>query len=419
MATVKVITLGCRFNFYESEIMKSKIASHCSDNEFVVVNTCSVTHEAERQSRQAVRKVIKENKSAKIIVTGCAAKTSQRYFEDLDGIFKVLQNNGKNDITEHIDLLDQKCAKYGENAFIETNSPLFFTGKARAFLQIQNGCDNFCTYCVVPFTRGRSKSLPVDIVLKNISQFVTSGFDEIVLSGIDIASYGRDLGEDINLCSIIKKILKNSPVRRLRISSIDPSGINDELLGLLVSENRVMPHLHLSIQSGDNSVLRVMRRKYNREKIIEVCNRILEQRSDVVFGADLIAGFPAETDNMFANTLKLVDEANLSLLHVFPYSPRSRTIAANMVQIPREVILERAKVLRQKTKEAKLKLFQHLLNKTTFGVIEKLKNEYIYGKTHSFLPFKIHNPPNEIVKNNVYHIKIVGFDEGTFIAELI
>jgi threonylcarbamoyladenosine tRNA methylthiotransferase MtaB len=416
MAKIKVVTLGCRFNFYESEVMKSKIATHCSSDDIIVINTCSVTHEAERQSKQAVRRAISENKDAKIIVTGCAAKTSKKYFEDLSGVFKVIQNDKKNDIVENLNFLTQEEMAFTKNISIEEKG--LFADKARAFLQIQNGCNNFCTYCIVPFTRGRSRSLSVNSILENINKLVALGFDEIVISGIDIASYGRDLEEKENLCGIMTKILKNSSIKRLRISSLDPSGLDNELLNLFVNESRIMPHFHLSVQSGDNAVLKVMKRRHNREKVIEICNKILEQRKDVVFGADFIVGFPAETDSMFANTLKLVDEANLSLLHVFPYSPRYETISANMIQLPREVILKRAKVLRQKAKEAKLKLFETLFHKTTFGVIEKFANDYAYGKTHSFLPFKMCNP-NEIGKNSVYKIKITGFDENMLMAHPI
>ncbi len=413
MPRIKTITLGCRFNFYESEISKAIIDKLHPKNDIVVINTCSVTHEAERQSKQAVRKAIRENPDAKIIVTGCAAKTALKYFETLEGVFKIIQNSDKSEPSEYFDIPHSSSDINFENDIaIEENSQLF-ENKSRAFIQIQNGCDHFCSYCIVPFTRGRSKSLPLDIILKRIKHFVKLGFKEIVLSGIDITSYGKDFNKKIDLSDVILAILKSNPeLNRLRISSIDPKCIDEKLFELFTQELRIMPHFHLSIQSGDNEVLKAMRRRHTREDVIEICNKMLSERKDIVFGADFIAGFPTETEIMFENTLKLIDEAHLSLLHVFPYSPREGTLASKIIQLPRSVILHRASVLRQKANEVKQKLFKSLLNHEISGIIEETTSEYSFGKTDNFIPFKINKilSPNDIIK-----AKIIGFDKDTLL----
>lgn len=402
MSKIKTITLGCRFNFYESEVSKAMINSLNPNDDVIVINTCSVTHEAERQSKQAVRKAIRENQNSKIIVTGCAAKTSKKYFQNLDGVFKVIQNDKKEELNSYLDIphTANKLETFDNDLIIEENDQLF-KDKARVFLQIQNGCDHFCTYCIVPFTRGRSRSLPLETILSRVGRFVQLGFKEIVLSGIDITSYGKDL-ENIDFSDVIIAILNKYPdLKRLRISSIDPKGIDEKLFDLLTNEPRIMPHFHLSIQAGDNQVLKAMRRRHTREDVIEICNRILEKRPDVVFGSDFIAGFPTETDQMFENTLNLIDEAHLSLMHVFPYSPRSGTIAAGMIQIPRNKILERAKILREKATNAKEKLLKSLIGTTVSGMIENSENNISFGKTDSFIPFVIPRklPPTTIIKD--------------------
>jgi threonylcarbamoyladenosine tRNA methylthiotransferase MtaB len=362
-----------------------------------------------------VRKAIRENKDAKIIVTGCAAKTSSKYFSEHPEIFKVIQNDEKGDITSYLDL--PHSSDEIENSWIvnETDDPLF-KDKARAFLQIQNGCNHFCSYCIVPFTRGRVRSLPLEEVLKRVGYFIDHGFKEIVLSGIDITSYGKDL-ENTDLSDVIEAILKKYPSQnRIRISSIDPAGIDERLLGLFINEKRIMPHFHFSIQSGDNDVLKAMRRRHAREDIIRICNEISKKRPKVVFGSDFIAGFPTETEIMFQNTLKLIDEANLSLMHIFPYSPRSGTLAASMIQIPRNVILERAKILREKADETLKKLLDSLVGKDISGIIEKVEYGNSFGKTDSFLPFKIKEKllnSEEVVGN----FKVMGVEDNLLILE--
>lgn len=399
MANVKTITLGCRFNFYESEVAKSIVEKLSPTNDIVIINTCAVTHEAERQSKQAVRKAIRENQGANIIVTGCATVIAKDYFDKLNAV-KIINNNQKNDPNAYSSSVPHASNTVDFAEEIDEESEEFFANRARAFLQIQNGCDNFCTYCIVPYTRGRAQSLPLDGILRRVNHFISIGFKEVVLSGIDITSYKMD---NIGLADVVKKIINNTSLERLRISSLDPAGIDERLLDIITNEPRIMPHFHLSIQSGDNSVLRAMRRRHTREEVIKLCNNILNIRPDVVFGSDFIAGFPTETESMFENTLKLIDEAHLSLIHVFPFSPRSGTVAAKLIQLPRTIIHERAARLRAKSQQAKKNLFQSLIGKSVSGLVEKSDNGITYGKTNSFIPFitKSKLKPKTIMQGNV------------------
>ncbi|MDR1488177.1 MAG: MiaB/RimO family radical SAM methylthiotransferase [Holosporales bacterium] len=367
---VKTITLGCRLNFYESEMLKSALTKKYPDENIVVVNTCAVTHEAERQSKQAVRKSIRENNRAKIIVTGCAAQTSSEYFAKLDGIFEIIKNEEKCDYEDFPEI------------------PIF-EGKSRAFLQIQNGCDNLCSFCIVPYTRGKSQSMPIQNILEKIQFFVNSGFKEVVFSGIDITSYGKDFEEKIEFSDVLRDVLDKFPeLLRIRISSLDPNGVTDKLFNIITSEIRILPHIHLSVQSGDNHILKLMRRRHSREDVIKLCNDIRKKRENIVFGADFITGFPGEDNLMFKNTMNLVKEANISLLHIFPYSPRKGTLASTLVQLPYNVIHERAKILRQNSEEQLAILLKSFVGKTVNFMVEREENGVLFGKTDHFLQIK-------------------------------
>ena len=349
------ITFGCRLNFHETEILKSKFRNTNDNSDIIIINTCSVTHEAERQSKQAVRKCLRENPNAKIVVTGCAAKTAAEYFSTLP--VEILPNDQKEMILTEID-------------------QHIFEDRSRAFLQIQNGCDHFCTYCIIPFTRGRSRSVPLVEIIKSIKGFVIQGFKEIVLSGIDISSYGKDI--DIELADVLDAICKHVPeLNRIRISSIDPAAISDRLLDIICTNEKILPHMHLSVQSGDNMILRSMHRRHSREDVISLCQKIREKRNDFVFGSDFIVGFPGESDEMFENTVKLVSEANISLLHVFPFSPRTGTKAAQFIQLPNTIVHERAKFLRNVGDKAVFNTLQKFVGKTVGLLVEKPH----YGKT--------------------------------------
>ncbi len=405
MSKIKTVTLGCRFNFYESEVAKAIVNEISPDQEIVIINTCAVTHEAERQSKQAVRRSIRENPNAKIIVTGCAAKTSNDYFKNLEGVTHIIQNDKKEDIQAYSCLSDTTSVDIANTKIfniLEKNH--LFSERSRAFLQIQNGCDNYCSFCIVPFTRGKSKSMPISDIIKRVKYFLKTGFQEIVFSGIDITSYGKDLDDNIELADVLQKVLDNFPeLKRIRISSIDPHGITDKLYNLFAYEHRIMPHFHLSIQSGDNSVLKMMRRRHSREEVIEFCNNLRTVRQDIVFGADLIVGFPGETDAMFENTVKLVDEAGLSLLHMFPYSPRQGTLAAGFIQVAESIKSARMKKLQEKAALAKFHTLQKFIGQKVDCLIEKTDNKTSYGKTNHFLPIRISRKYNvgEIVLNQL------------------
>jgi threonylcarbamoyladenosine tRNA methylthiotransferase MtaB len=409
VAEVKTITLGCRLNFYESETIKSFVQKIAPKDDVIIINTCAVTHEAERQSRQSVRKSIRENPKAKIIVTGCAAKTSKSYFENLKGITKIVQNDMKNDQKSFTDSLESggSCISLRNNLFV---------GRARAFIQIQNGCDNHCSFCIVPLTRGHSKSLPLQSIIDQIDYFVNAGFKEIVLSGIDIGSYGKDLDQNITLSNVLEEILNRfKHLNRIRISSIDPICITDDLFEIISNNNRIMPHLHLSVQSGDNHILKKMNRRHSRENVIDICQRIRSFRKDFVFGADLIAGFPGETDIMFNNTIDLLTESQISLLHVFPYSARAGTLAASFLQLPHNVVYERSEKLRKKGIELRNALFNKFVGKKVNFIIEKVEKDIIFGKTDHFLPIKYkgtsHNPGDLL-----YNKEVLSFDEEHLIC---
>jgi threonylcarbamoyladenosine tRNA methylthiotransferase MtaB len=382
------------------------------DSDIIVINTCAVTHEAERQSRQAVRKAIKEHSGAKIIVTGCAAKTSYDYFSSLDGIHKVVQNDEKGDISAYI------TGQHDQSPSTDVDHSAIFQGKIRAFLQIQNGCDNWCTYCIVPSTRGSTKSLPIKDILNRVEELLVAGCKEVVLSGIDITSYGKDLDGPV-LADVIEATLRTFPeMHRLRISSLDPHGVDARLSELFIGEHRIMPHLHLSIQSGDDAVLKAMRRRHSRSDVINLCRYLLEHRPNIILGCDLIAGFPTETSSMFQNTLSLVDEAGLTLLHVFPYSPRDGTVAARMIQNPRVLILERAKELRAKAHEIKQKFFEHMVGTTVRGIIEECSDKSAYGKTDSFIPLQMVNiDTTKATSGDVVNVEVTGFTEDGLIGE--
>jgi threonylcarbamoyladenosine tRNA methylthiotransferase MtaB len=412
---IKTVTLGCRFNFYESEVAGAIMRELDSGSDVVLVNTCSVTQEAERQSKQAVRKAIRENEGAKIIVTGCAAKTSKDYFEKLEGVSYIIQNDDKENFNEYKRALSCNNDSSDIDIFVRGENVLF-KNKIRAFLQVQNGCDNFCTYCIVPFTRGRSRSLHLDDVIRRFGYFVRHGFKEIVLSGINITSYGRDLGAEYSLANLLKRLLSEYPsYDRIRISSIDPRDIDENLLDIMVFEPRIMPHFHLSIQSGDNETLRMMKRGHTREDVLRLCDSLKNKSENVTIGADLLVGLPFETKTMFENTLKLIDESGLSLIHQFSYSPRNGTVAARMVQHPKSVILERGRILRDKAQSAKLKMFRKLIGGKVSGIVEKSESGYSYGKTDSFVPFKL---PGEIEAGELIpNMNVIGFDDDAIHVE--
>jgi threonylcarbamoyladenosine tRNA methylthiotransferase MtaB len=345
------ISFGCRLNTFETEVMRGH-AERAGLENAIVFNTCAVTSEATRQARQAIRKAHKENPERQIIVTGCAAQTDPEMFAAMPEVSRVLGNEEKLQSSSwtlgsnrpRVDVSDIMAVK-------ETRPPMIeqLTGRTRAFVQVQNGCDHRCTFCIIPYGRGNSRSVPIADAVEQVRRLVASGHAEVVLSGVDLTSWGADLESSPKLGALLSQILKRVPdLKRLRLSSIDSIEVDDQLIEVLTGDTRVMPHLHLSLQSGDNMILKRMKRRHSREHTIEFCNMMRAKRPDMVFGADIIAGFPTETDEMFENSMKIVDECGLTYLHVFPYSPRPGTPAAKMPPVEQGLIKRRAALLRAK-----------------------------------------------------------------------
>lgn len=350
MSEPKFVTFGCRLNTYETEVMRNHAAAAGKSNA-IVFNTCAVTAEATRQARQAIRKAKAENPDAEIIVTGCAAQTEPEMFAQMPEVSRVLGNEEK---------LKAQSWQHGANARVSVSdimevkvaTPHLVDGlkeRTRAFVQVQNGCDHRCTFCIIPFGRGNSRSLQAADVVEQVRRLVASGYSEVVLTGVDLTSWGADLDGAPKLGLLANRILRTVPeLKRLRLSSIDSIEADPELMDVIAGEERVMPHIHLSLQSGDNMILKRMKRRHAREDSIAFCAELRARRPDIVFGADIIAGFPTETDEMFANSLKIVDDCGLTYLHVFPFSPRPGTPAERMPQLEKHVIKERAALLRAK-----------------------------------------------------------------------
>jgi len=355
--TLEVVTFGCRLNAYESVAIKAR-ARDAQLRDTVVINTCAVTAEAVRQSRQAIRKLKREQPGRRIIVTGCAAQTEPQTYAAMTEVDAVLGNAEKLTAGAYADFGIGTAEKIRVNDIMslrETASQMVdhFDGQTRAFLQVQNGCDHRCTFCIIPYGRGNSRSVPLGAAVAEARRLVENGFCEIVLTGVDLTSYGADLPGAPTLGGLVQKILKLVPeLKRLRLSSIDTIEADDTLMRMIAEEERLMPHFHLSAQSGDDMILKRMKRRHTRADTIAFCENVRRARPDAVFGADLIAGFPTESDAMFDNSLALVDDAGLSLLHVFPYSARQQTPAAKMPQLPRSLVKQRAARLRQKGEAA-------------------------------------------------------------------
>lgn len=348
--TTDIVTFGCRLNAYESEVIRENAQKAGLENA-VIFNTCAVTAEAERQARQAIRKYRRENPSAKIIVTGCAAQINPDSFAQMAEVDQVLGNMEKMEEKYFTPQPDHARVIVNDIMSIrETAEHLItgFDGRARAFIQVQNGCDHRCTFCTIPFGRGNSRSVPLGVIVDQSRLLLEKGFQEIVLTGVDITAYGEDLPGKPTLGQIVKRLLAQLPhLPRLRLSSVDPVEVDQDLLQVFEREPRLMPHFHLSLQAGDNMILKRMKRRHLRDDAIRICETLRNLRSDVTFGADIIAGFPTETDEMFDNTLRIIEECDLSFLHVFPYSPRKGTPAARMPQVNGHIIKERAARLRE------------------------------------------------------------------------
>jgi threonylcarbamoyladenosine tRNA methylthiotransferase MtaB len=390
MPDLDIITFGCRLNAYESEVMRAQAAA-AGLSDAVIVNTCAVTAEAVRQAGQAIRKARRERPEARIVVTGCAAQIDPSRFAAMDEVDHVIGNREK--------LEAETFARFGvdggERVVVndimsvrETASHLIdgFGTRARAYVQIQNGCDHRCTFCIIPFGRGPSRSVPAGEVVAQVRRLIEKGYAEIVLTGVDITAYGKDLPGEMTLGKLVRSVLKLVPeLPRLRLSSIDSIEADAALLKAISEEERLMPHLHLSLQSGDDLTLKRMKRRHARADSVRFCHEVRRVRPDMVFGADLIAGFPTETESMFANSLSLVDECGLTFLHVFPYSAREGTPAARMPQLHGAIIANRAGALRGKGVAA---LKRHLQSAKGRRIAVLMENEGS-GRAADFTPVRL------------------------------
>ncbi|MEZ6030374.1 MAG: tRNA (N(6)-L-threonylcarbamoyladenosine(37)-C(2))-methylthiotransferase MtaB [Hyphomonadaceae bacterium] len=375
-SNVDILTLGCRLNAYESEVMRGH-AEAAGLSDAVIVNTCAVTAEAVRQARQTIRRARRERPGASIIVTGCAAQIDPASFADMPEVTRVIGNTEKMKAETFAGLgllADTPRVQVNDIMSVrETAAHLVdgLDGRARAFVQVQTGCDHRCTFCIIPYGRGNSRSVPAGEVVDQVKRLVATGHYEIVLTGVDLTSWGTDLPNAPKLGNLVARILKLAPdLKQLRLSSIDAIEIDAPLFDQIAHEPRIAPHLHLSFQSGDDMILKRMKRRHSRQDAISLCNHLREARPEIAFGADLIAGFPTETDEMFANTLASVDECGIDYLHVFPYSPRPGTPAARMPQVARDVIKARAARLREKGAECLAQRLDRHLGAETLALVE-------------------------------------------------
>jgi threonylcarbamoyladenosine tRNA methylthiotransferase MtaB len=349
---IEVVTFGCRLNTYESEVMRAK-AQEAGLSNAIIVNTCAVTAEAVRQSRQTIRRLRRENPTAQIVVTGCAAQTEPETYAEMSEVDRVIGNAEK--MTRDAYLPDfgtvsEERVRVSDIMDVrETASHLLsaFDSRARAFVQVQNGCDHRCTFCIIPYGRGPSRSVPAGAVVEQVRTLTDSGVKEIVLTGVDLTAYGADLPGHPSLGRLVEQILKHVPsLNRLRLSSIDVAECDERLVDLIADDPRIMPHIHLSLQAGDDMILKRMKRRHTRDQSVAFCEALRARRPELVFGADIIAGFPTETDEMAANTLRLVQDCGLTWLHVFPFSARKGTPAARMPKVHGDAIKSRAAALR-------------------------------------------------------------------------
>jgi threonylcarbamoyladenosine tRNA methylthiotransferase MtaB len=416
--SVETLTFGCRLNAYESEVMKAE-AEKAGLTDALIINTCAVTAEAVRQAKQSIRKARRDNPERKIIVTGCAAQTEARTFGDMAEVDFVIGNNDKLKAESYQPMafgvpLNDKVQVNDIMSIKETAGHLIegMDGRARAFVQVQNGCDHRCTFCIIPYGRGPSRSVPMGAVVEQIKKLVGNGYREVVLTGVDTTSYGPYLHGFPTLGKLVQAVLRHVPdLPRLRISSIDSIEADAALYDAIASENRLMPHLHLSLQSGDDMILKRMKRRHSRAQAIEVVEKLRALRPEMVFGADIIAGFPTETDEMAENTLSIVGEANLTYLHVFPYSPRPGTPAARMPQVPGPKVRERAAKLRAVGVTQIMNFCQSRVGKMEQVLIEK--NDI--GRTEQFMTIKVPGyAPGQIVP-----VLVTGTDGENLIGEAV
>ncbi len=410
----ELVTFGCRLNVYESEVMRSHAMDAGIENAFII-NTCAVTNEAERQARQSIRKIRRENPDAKIIVTGCAAQISPEKFAKMEEVDQIIGNDKKLiretwNVNNTDKMLVNDIMSVKETAGHLING---FEGHTRAFIQVQNGCDHRCTFCIIPYGRGNSRSVAIGEIVAQVKELVNSGYKEVVLTGVDVTSYGEDLPGKPKLGQMVKRLLALVPdLPRLRLSSLDPAEIDEDLWYLIANEPRFMPHLHLSLQAGDDMILKRMKRRHLRQDIIDVCKRARELRPSIVFGADIIAGFPTETDEMFENSKRIIEECDLTWMHVFAYSPRPETPAAKMPPVNGNVIKERAKILRELGANQEKSFSNKWIGKQETVLVEKNN----MGRTEHFINVKL---DKDIEAGNLVNVELISYEDNLLHAKVL
>jgi threonylcarbamoyladenosine tRNA methylthiotransferase MtaB len=401
MKGVEVVTFGCRLNAFESEVIAGE-AERAGLTDTIVINSCAVTNEAVAQARQSIRRIKRARPGARIVVTGCAAQTQPGMFAGMAEVDRVVGNDDKMrgaawraaraafDAPAKFGIEQSEKIAVADIMSVKEMAPHlldgFKAGLPRVFVQVQNGCDHRCTFCIIPYGRGNSRSVPMGAVVEQVGALVERGHAEIVLTGVDLTSYGADLPGTPKLGMLTRQILRHVPeLKRLRISSIDQVEVDRDLLEVIADDERLMPHLHLSLQSGDDLILKRMKRRHSRADAIQFCAKVRRLRPDIALGADIIAGFPTETETMFARSQDLVDECGLTFLHVFPYSPRPGTPAARMPQVPGDVIKERAKRLRAAGEAALARRLASERGRQRQVLIESPTQ----GRTEHFIPVAI------------------------------
>ena len=407
----KVINLGCRLNFFESEIIDG-ILSNKKHAKKIVVNTCAVTNNAVQKSLKEVRRLAKNYPDKEIIVTGCASQVEKSLFSNLKNVSRIIDNKQKTvpDAYEFGKDLGEKKYQFPELLNIKSK-------RTRATIQIQQGCNHRCTFCIIPYGRGDSLSLPVGEVSRRVEAVLKNGFREVIFTGVDLTSYGEDLPGKPKLGNLLKRIFKLHPnLSRLRLSSIDPAEIDDDLMEVIRFEKKLMPHIHLSVQSGDNLILKRMKRRHDRETVIKVCHDLRNHRKDITFGADLIVGFPTETDLHFKNTLDLISECKFNNVHFFPFSPRNKTPAAKMPQVLNSVIKSRIK----KAKNFTHNLIKQVAEKKIGEKIEILYETKDLSYTNNFYKVAVdcQNKKIDKMKGQIIKVQLNSFSGGKFFAEV-
>ena len=410
----EVVTFGCRLNSYESEVMREH-AKAAGWQDTIIVNSCAVTKEAERQVRQTIRKLRRDRPEARIVVTGCAAQIAPEKFGAMPEVDQVIGNAEKMKAESYLVTPDQRILVTDIMELRETAEHLIsgFEGRARAFVEIQQGCDHRCTFCIIPFGRGPNRSTPMGRIAEQLKSLAAAGFGEVVLTGVDITSYGGDLPGQPSLGQMIRRVLAQVPeLPRLRLSSLDPKGVDEDLLRLVAEEPRLMPHFHLSIQAGDDMILKRMKRRHLRDEVITLAAKLRELRPDLALGADIIAGFPTETEEMFAQSMAIVEEAGLSHLHVFPYSSRPGTPAAKMPQLQGPVVKDRAARLRAKGEVAMQAFLESRVGKRASVLAEKAD----FGHCEHYLPVRL---TSTVEEGRIVPVSITKLVDGELIGEII